>query len=83
MMFRREEVFKTFCDNTEQYREFIESIVGEEWYNDIIELTLLNMDNIIDEGIERFDLSDKRMSVELAIEWIEEYIEDEAYDWKG
>ena len=82
MMFRREEVLKEFCDNTEQYREFIDAIVGEELYNDIIELTLLNMDNIIDEGIERFDLSDKRMSVELAMRWIEEYIEDEAYDWK-
>ena len=82
MMFRREEVLKEFCDNTEQYREFIDAIVGEEWYNDIIELTLLNMDNIIDEGIERFDLSDKRMSVELAMRWIEEFIEDEAYDWK-
>ena len=83
MMFRREEVLKEFCDNREQYREFIDAIVGEELYNDIIELTLLNMDNIIDEGIERFDLSDKRMSVELAMRWIEEYIEDEAYDCKG
>ena len=78
MMFRREEVLKEFCDNREQYREFIDAIVGEELYNDIIELTLLNMDNIIDEGIER----DKRMSVELAMRWIEEFIEDEVYDSK-
>ena len=81
-MFRREEVLKEFCDNTEQYREFIDAIVGEESYKDIIELTLLNMDNIIDEGIERFDLSDKRMTVELAMRWIEEFIEDEVYDSK-
>ena len=81
-MFQREEVLKEFCDNREQYREFIDAIVGEESYNDIIELTLLNMDNIIDEGIERFDLSDKRMSVELAMRWIEEFIEDEVYDSK-
>ena len=81
-MFQREEVLKEFCDNREQYREFIDAIVGEESYKDIIELTLLNMDNIIDEGIERFDLSDKRMSVELAMRLIEEFIEDEVYDSK-